>query len=151
MSKSSARSSPLAFWVRHPLGNRVTPCLFARVFKNRIAPLLSGTGLVFVLSATVVKPDKAAVFKPFSMFSLSSKPGSPKDTPLSNQPLEMCRLGRLITWVFFCAAIEEAIFEIIPFSISISHFFKWYLLSLSTMVADFSNMFIILKFTGYFL
>ena len=44
-----------------------------------------------------VKPDIDATFSPLMMVSLSSKPGSPKQTLESNQPLETCRLVKSIS------------------------------------------------------
>ena len=59
-------------------------------FTNKISDLQSETGLVLGFKSMSVKPLKDAIFPPFSIVSLSSYPGSPKQMLLSNQPLETC-------------------------------------------------------------
>ena len=69
-------------------------------FKYSTAVLLSVLGNVFGLTATAVNPLFEAVFRPFSMVSLSSNPGSPRLTLVSNQPFEMCKWLREISLIF---------------------------------------------------
>ena len=54
-------------------------------------------GFVFAFSAIAVKPLLAATFNPLAMVSLSSKPGSPKETLVSNHPQETCRFSNSTT------------------------------------------------------
>ena len=58
---------------------------------------LSEIGFVLGWSAMEVNPDLEATLKPLAIVSLSSYPGSPKDTLESNQPLETWRLVKLIS------------------------------------------------------
>ena len=55
--------------------------LEANDFKYSISVDLSIIGLVFGCIPTDVKPDFAATLNVLSKLSLSSKPGSPVDTP----------------------------------------------------------------------
>ena len=59
------------------------------LIKNSTAELLSIAGFVFEFTATAVNPLFAATDKPFLIVSLSSKPGSPKETLVSNHPQEI--------------------------------------------------------------
>ena len=101
---------PSPFAVKFPKGYRLVakPLLFS--FKKTILELVSGVGLVLGLSKISVKPDDEATFKPFLIVSLSSKPGSPKLTLLSNQPRETCRFSNLISLASLGASILDAIF-----------------------------------------
>ena len=94
----------------------------ALCIRNSTAALLSITGLVFAFTAIAVKPLLAATSKPFLSVSLSSKPGSPRETLVSNQPQEICRFSFSTTVAAFWEEMFVSIFVIIPSSIKISFF-----------------------------
>lgn len=52
---------------------------------------------MFAFNAIAVKPLLATTFNPLAMVSLSSKPGSPKETLVSNHPQETCRFSNSTT------------------------------------------------------
>ena len=60
----------------------------ALFIKNSTSDFESMTGFVFALTATDVKPLLEATSRPFFIVSLSSYPGSPKETLVSNHPQE---------------------------------------------------------------
>ncbi len=122
MSNNSAKSLPSAFFVKDPIGYNCVAVLKALFFKNSMEALLSVTGFVFGLTATAVNPLFAAVINPFLMVSRSSKPGSPKQTLVSNQPCEMCKLFKVISLQLLGFCIDVAIWVILPFSIKTSFF-----------------------------
>ena len=68
-----------------------------------------------------VNPDLLDVLRPFSKVSLSSKPGSPNDTELSNHPFDICRFSKDIIFSSF-TLISFSIFLMIPDSINKSFF-----------------------------
>ena len=80
---------------------------------NEILVWLSATGFVLEFKRIPVNPLFDATSEPFSIVSLSSNPGSPKDTLLSNQPLETWRFLILII-VALLSIIDFAIFTILP-------------------------------------
>ena len=65
-----------------------------------MSALESKIGNVSELRITSVNPESPADFTPFSKSSLSSSPGSPKQTLESSQPIE--------TWRFFSEIIVSA-------------------------------------------
>ena len=72
------------------------------------------TGFVFAFTAIAVKPLFDATFSPFFMVSLSSKPGSPKETLVSNHPHETCKLSKEITEYSGFSRIKSSIFSSLP-------------------------------------
>ncbi len=60
----------------------------ALLIKNSTSDFESMTGFVFELTAMEVKPLFEATSRPFLMVSLSSYPGSPNETLVSNHPQE---------------------------------------------------------------
>ena len=58
-----------------------------------MSALESNIGFVSGFKIKSVKPEIAADLIPFSKFSLSSKPGSPKHTLESNHPIEICKFS----------------------------------------------------------
>jgi hypothetical protein len=61
-----------------------------------------------------VNPLFAATFNPFAIVSRSSNPGSPRETLLSNQPSERCKLSNFISSKPFSFGILLPIFSMIP-------------------------------------
>ena len=86
ISKISERSVPSPFTVKVPRGYTSVAYPAALLFKNTMSELLSGIGWEVGFNTTAVNPLLAATNNPFSMVSLSSKPGSPKLTLVSNHP-----------------------------------------------------------------
>ena len=82
-----------------------------------------------------VNPLLAATFPPLIIVSLSSYPGSPNETLLSNQPIETCIPSILIS-LWPSELIDLAIFKILPLEIKISCLVPWYLLSVFITFAD---------------
>ena len=72
-----------------------------------MSDLESRTGNVFEFKIMSVKPDRHAVLDPFSIVSLSSRPGSPKETPVSSQPCETWRFLMLISLTDFFIILSE--------------------------------------------
>jgi hypothetical protein len=70
--------------------------------------------------AIAVKPLLAATVSPFVMVSRSSKPGSPSETLLSNQPCETCILSSCISSALSGFGSDVPIFFIKPSTIKIS-------------------------------
>ena len=68
---------------------------------KEISECESITGNVFEFNATSVNPEVAATSNPLEIVSRSSNPGSPKDTLLSNHPLDTWRLSNSKTGYFF--------------------------------------------------
>ena len=65
----------------------------ALFIKNSTSDFESITGFVFGFTATEVKPLLEATSNPFLIVSLSSYPGSPKETLVSNHPQETWRFS----------------------------------------------------------
>ena len=122
ISYNSASSFPSHPWVKAPIGYNFVAVFCDLLIKNSTSDFESIIGFVFGFTATAVKPLFAATCNPFAMVSLSSKPGSPKETLLSNHPQETCKFFKLITLTLSVALIESAIFLIVPFSIKMSFF-----------------------------
>jgi len=82
-------------------------------FINEMSVWLSRTGLVLGFNKRSVNPLLEATLAPFKRVSLSSYPGSPNETLLSNHPVETWRFFTLIVLAFL-TEIELPIFFILP-------------------------------------
>ena len=142
MSNRSAKSIPLLSLVRAPIGWSFVNEFIDFEITNEISEWESITGNVFEFRAMSVNPELAATTNPFEIVSRSSKPGSPKDTLLSNHPFETCKFSSTKTGYLFGFLSLLEILVMKPFSTKISWVLLWKSLFLSRMVADFISTFI---------
>ena len=81
-----------------------------------MSALESKNGKVSEFKTMSVKPDNPADLIPFSKSSLSSRPGSPKQTLESSHPIETCKFSLEII-VLAGLSIFLSMLVIMPFSI----------------------------------